>query len=216
MERGFDFALDMEPDLGGVFADSIHRRAADKRIPNDAAGRVARPGLELRLHERHDVAPWRHLGRDPAQHVRQGNEGDVNRRERGWFGDSKGIRVGGIEPTGVRPLHRDHARIGAQGVGQLSAPHVESIDAARAAPQQTVGEATGRCSDIEADASRRIDAKGVERGRELLAAAGDERRALDELDRGRGIDEIAGLPVGPGSVTAPDPDPAGEQERLRL
>ena len=83
-------------------------------------------------------------------------------------------------------LHRHDARIVAQRLCQLSASHVESIDAARAAPQQHVGEAAGRRAHVEADAAAHDRSPNASSARgELLAAARHERRALDELDEHR-------------------------------
>lgn len=71
----------------------------------------------------------------------------------------------------MRPLHGNHARIAAQHLGKLSVPHIESIDARRTAPQQAIGEAAGRCADVEAGPALDSDAEGVQRRVELLAAA---------------------------------------------
>ena len=54
----------------------------------------------------------------------------------------------------VRSMETTRA-IAAQRLRQLSAAHVESIDAARAALQQAVGEAAGRGAHVQADATRR-------------------------------------------------------------
>ena len=74
-------------------------------------------------------------------------------------------------------LHAHHPGIRPERVSQLSSPHVESIDTAGAALQQTVGEAAGGGADVEAGATGRVDAEGVERAGELLAAPGHETRA---------------------------------------
>ena len=57
-------------------------------------------------------------------------------------------------------------------------------------------------------------AERVERGRELVAPAADVRLRRRDLDRRRGIDEVAGLAVEAGAVALPHPDLAGEHERL--
>ena len=69
----------------------------------------------------------------------------------------------------------DDARIAAQPPVELPAADVERDDAGGAAPQQDVGEAAGRCADVERAASARIDGERIERARELHAAAPDVR-----------------------------------------
>ncbi len=52
------------------------------------------------------------------------------------FGQRHGVGGGRFEPGRVRALHGHDTRVPAQHIGELSAPHVESIDARRSAPQQ--------------------------------------------------------------------------------
>ena len=66
--------------------------------------------------------------------------------------------------------------------GELSATHVESVDPARAALQQDVGETAGRRADVERDEPGRVDLEGVERGRELVTAAADVGVGRDDGD----------------------------------
>ena len=60
-----------------------------------------------------------------------------------------------------------------------------------------------------------IDLEGVEGGRELVPAAADVRLRAGDLDRGRGIERVAGFVVEARRVAVPDPHLAGEHERLR-
>ena len=125
-------------------------------------------------------------------------------------------RVGfcGIQAAGMRPLHGHHARVGAEGLRQLSAPHVESIDAARAASQQHVREAARGRTDVQRHPAGRIDAEGIERSDELVTAARDVGAALGGRELRAGIDQVAGLAVEARAVALADADPAAEQQRL--
>ena len=96
-----------------------------------------------------------------------------------------GLGVGGSRRAAwVRSMRHD-ARDRPERLGQLSAAHVESIDAARAALQQTVGEAAGRGADVQADPPDRVDPEGIERSGQLLAAARDVRRGWSMRSSGR-------------------------------
>jgi hypothetical protein len=121
-----------------------------------------------------------------------------------------------VKPTGVGPLHRHDASVTTQRLGELSASHVESIDARRTALQQDIGESAGRRANIEADPAGRIDVKGIQRRRQLLSAARDVARPRDELDRGRHIDQIARLAVPPCLIARTYQDVAGQQQGLRF
>ena len=91
---------------------------------------------------------------------------------------------------------------------QLPVADVERDHARGAELQENVREPAGGGADVEAVAPGRVDAEGVERVRELLAAARDEARAALDLELGRLVHLLAGLRV-PG-------DEACEHERLRL
>ena len=125
-----------------------------------------------------------------------------------------GERLGGQGP-GVRPFHGDDAGVLAQRFGELGAPDVEGVDAAGAALQQDVGEATGRRTHVEADAAARVDLERIECRGKLVAAARDVRVPLDEVHRRRRIEEIAGLAVPPRAVPLADAHLAGQHQRLR-
>ncbi len=71
----------------------------------------------------------------------------------------------------VGALHDDDARVDAELVSELSVPHVDGHDPGGAALQQTIGEAAGRRSEIEAAKAAHVDRERVERPRELHASA---------------------------------------------
>ena len=154
--------------------------AVDGRVADDALLRSALAGLELGLHEG-DYMPGVGQGVwDGGEDLVERDERDVDDREVDGVGQGRGgqgARVG--------PLERGDAGIATQGLGELSATHVESVDVARAALQQDVGEAARRGADIQRGHAARIDPERVEGRRELVAAPADVRLArLDPDDRG--------------------------------
>ena len=56
---------------------------------------------------------------------------------------------------------------------ELAVADIDGEDLPSAAGDEYMGEAAGRGADIERDPAQRIEAEGVEGGRELKAAAGD-------------------------------------------
>ena len=117
----------------------------DRRVADDAVVRPALAGLELGLHEGDDRAPAgpRVVATGPRTLSSEMND-DVDDREVDRLGQGRGG-----QGARVRPLHRDDARVATERLGELAATHVESVDAARAALQQDVGEAARRGADIE-------------------------------------------------------------------
>jgi hypothetical protein len=91
---------------------------------------------------------------------------------------------------------------------QLPVANVQGDHARCAELQENVREPAGGGADVEAVAPGRVDAEGVERMRELLAATRDEARPSLDLELGRLVHLLAGLLV-PGNE-------ACEDERLRL
>jgi hypothetical protein len=91
---------------------------------------------------------------------------------------------------------------------ELRPPDVERDHLGGAALEKDVGEAAGRGADVETASAGGIDAEGLERVVELVAAPRDEPRLLGELERCRFVDLLPGL-VEPGH-------PPGHDERLRL
>ena len=153
--------------------DPLEDLAVDRRVAHDAVVGAALAGLELRLDQRDDR---RRAGASvgatgPRTRSSEMNETSIVARSIGSGS------VAAVSVAGVRPLHRDDARVAPERFGELAATHVESVDARRAALQQDVGEAAGRGTDVEARPSRRVDLERVERRRELVAAAADVRLA---------------------------------------
>ena len=120
----------------------------------------------------------------------------------------------GRQRPAVGPLHADDAAVAAEHLGKLSTAHVESVDAACAALQQDIGEATGRRADVERDLTGRVDPERFERGGQLEAAAADVRHRLLDDDGDGVVDLVAGLAIPAGGVAIPDADLAGQDERL--
>src|SRR5262249_42830732 len=78
-----------------------------------------------------------------------------------------------LERLRVRSLEHEDARVGAQRVRELPVADVDRRDGSCAALEEAVGEPTGRGAEIEASLAARADPEGIERTRELHAAAGD-------------------------------------------
>ena len=91
---------------------------------------------------------------------------------------------------------------------QLAVADVDRDHARGAAPEQDVGEAAGRCADVEAVESGRVDAERVERVRELVAAARDVLRAARDRQLRGLVDLLSRLVVAR--------DEPGHHQRLRL
>jgi hypothetical protein len=84
---------------------------------------------------------------------------------------------------------------------QLAVGNVEGYDSLRAVLEQTVREAPGGGSNVQAEPTAGVQRELLERVRELQAAAGDESRALVDLHVGVVGHELAGL-LCAGSTTA--------------
>ena len=131
------------------------------------------------------------------------------------LGQGDRLGVGGVEAARVRPLQRDDAGIRPERLGELSATHIESIDAAGTACQQAVGEAARRGTHVEAHAAGRVHAERVERAGQLLPAPRDIGRPRHKLQREGRVHQVAGLAVRARGIPHAA-DATGEQERLRL
>jgi len=113
-----------------------------------------------------------------------------------------------LEPAHVRPLENRDARVVTELRVELAVADVERGHARGARLEEAVDEAPGRGADVETVLAGDVDPEDLERVRELLAAAGDEARALGELELGSLVDLLAGLRM-------PSHAP-GQDERLRL
>ena len=118
----------------------------------------------------------------------------------------------GRERLRVRAFEDDDASVGPEGVRELTVADVDRGHRSGTAPEQAVGEAAGRCSEVEAAFPAGIDAEGVERARELDASSRDVR-VIFTADRDGGVlgEERAGL-VDAGLA---DVDLSREDQRLR-
>ena len=208
-ERRRDDVPGPEADGPGMLDDAFEDLAMDRRVADDAVVGAAAAGLELRLHERDDVAARPEGRGDRGEDEVERDERDVDRREADRFGQGRGC-----ERAGIRALHRDHARVAAQRFGELAAADVERIHARRATLQQHVGEPAGRRPDVEAHETGRIDPEGVQAGGELVATAADVGLGGVDLDARRRVDQVAGLAIVPGGIALPHPDLARQHEGL--
>ena len=102
-------------------------------------------------------------------------------------------RCVGRERAGVGALDHGHARVLAQAVVELAVGDVERDDVLRPALEQAVGEAAGGGADVERAAAADVDLQGVERVRELDAAAGDVGRRAVDLELDLRVDQLARL-----------------------
>src|SRR5207237_3323865 len=116
-----------------------------------------------------------------------------------------------IQVPDVDPLQYGDPRVLAEAPGQLSIPDVDRDDARGASLQQEVGEAPGRRADIKAYPSCRIDAEGIERGRELIAATADIGFDTVEVDADIGVDHL----IRPVRQRAAHAHQSGTHHRLR-
>ena len=144
-ERRGDRSGDAQAQLAARATTRSRTGKVHRRIADDAAGNEVPAGLELGLHEGHDPATGRPEAADHRpQDELERDERDVDHGELDRLGQDA-RRQG----PGVRTLHRDDPRIGAQALGQLAAADVECVDPPGAALEQDVGEATRRGADVE-------------------------------------------------------------------
>ena len=129
----------------------------------------ARPGLELRLHEQHEVGVGGGAAHERGRDGAQRDEGQVGDREVDRAAD-----VLGLEVAGVGALEHRDPRVGAQRPRELTTPDVDREHRRRAGLEQAVGEPAGRRAEIEGPRARHRRPRSVERGGELLAATRHE------------------------------------------
>ena len=87
---------------------------------------------------------------------------------------------------------------------ELTSTHIESIDTARSALQQAIGEAPGRRSDIKAHAPGGVHAEGVEGPGQLLPSPRHVLRAGLDLDSDIDRYRFAGPTITPSAITSAD------------
>jgi len=173
-------------------------------IADDAFWRALRPGLELRLHERDEVAAV-------AQVPERREERDAQRDERD-VGHDEVDPLGKVEALArVHSFARDDPRIRAEPPVQLTFPDIDGVDPSGAALQETVGEPARRRAHVERDRAGDVDAKLVERGVQLVTTARHEPWSRRDRDR-HGVGDRSGGAIGDLAIHAYG---AGEDERLR-
>ncbi len=98
-------------------------------------------------------------------------------------------KIGERQGARIEVLDGNDSRVVAQRPVQLPVADVEGDDARRSALEQHVGEASGRCADVERLAAVHLDAEGIEGMRQLEPAAADVRMvSADQRDLGGGLD----------------------------
>ena len=201
-------AADRQPRLARGQRHLQHRLLAVGGVADDAAADPFPSQLELRLHHRQHFAAGHQAGGDRGQDLGQGDEGDVDGRQRG-----EERQVGGAERAGVQALDHDHPGVLAQAGVDLAVGDVDRGDPGRAPLQHAVGEAAGRGADVEAVAVGDVDPQRLERVVQLDPAAGDEPR-LAPPARSRPPARPAGSAAGrPARRSRPALRPPGRRRR---
>src|SRR5262249_51870648 len=103
------------------------------------------------------------------QYQTEGDEADVDDKEIWPLREASRI-----ERADIGLFERRNSMIIAQTGVQLVTTHVDRVDAACPTPEQQLGEASGRRTDVEADATRRIEIEMAQCSLELDASARDE------------------------------------------
>jgi len=201
-------------DAGGHAFDS---KTMSRGIADDSAlADVLATGFELRLDE-DDGFKWRRsLERCPVsrpggayngwQQEGRGDEGDIHREEA-----DAGGQITGDEIARVGALHECDARVAAKLVGDLSIAGVDGEDAGGSVLEHAVGEASGRGSDVQAEASGEVDVPMAQRGFELESATADVAEVVAEnAERSAVGNGMTGLV----EFLLVDKDAASEDERL--
>ncbi len=188
--------------------DLVSHTVVDRRVGDDAATPVdlLATGFELRFHEEHHGRPRLAQRGQRGDHQPQRDERQVTDHEVDRPADLIDVGV-----ADVVTLEVGHPGVGAQPFVELAVPDVERDDVRRASLQQTIGESTGRCADVEHLAPSYVDAELVQGVVELLGPTTDEprRRTFDHEGVARS-DLPRGL-VGDRSV---DEDPIRSDQRL--
>ncbi len=121
-------------------------------------------------------------------------------------------QIGRRDVADVGPVLDNDARVPAQFLGELAIADIERDHRSGAALKQHVGEAAGRCADIEGAAAWHFDLKMFDRGGELVASSTRVlRRATNQRDFGFRIDLEIGFRGWPRIY----PDASGHDKSLR-
>jgi hypothetical protein len=145
----------------------MHCRIGDEAPATD----VPASGLELRLHQRHDVTDRREQGRDDRKDMPQGNKRDVDGHDACAVPEPR--QVTGLERSRIRAFDRRDARLVAQPPVQLTSAHIDGDHMTRARPEEDVSESASRCADVERQAARDVNRERLECVRQLDAATTD-------------------------------------------
>src|SRR4051795_12367180 len=78
LDRRSDHVARPDPQRRGMSRDALEDLAMDGRVPDDATVGPALAGLELRLHERDDVAAAGERRRGGGKHLIERDEGDID------------------------------------------------------------------------------------------------------------------------------------------
>ena len=160
--RRAEFWIALDAGLEVTVGERTWRPAPDEEIyiPREARHRLRSVGtfpndpslsdpigsqLELRLDHGQDLAVRGRTGDDCRQDLAQGDEGDVDRDH---VGTKREVRR--LDRPGVRPLDHGYPRVVPQGLVDLAVGDVEGDHLRRTSLEQAVGEATGRCPDVQA------------------------------------------------------------------
>ena len=154
----------------------------------------------MRFYQRQDLRTRREQIADGRQHELERDETHVDGGEVGRVRQTRRIELADI---GL--LEADDVVAAAQPRVQLAGADVDRVDPLGAAREQHLGEAAGRCADVEADAAGDVETEMIERGGKLDAAArhigvlgrgGDDGGGGDFLGGFANRDAVGGHPAG--------------------
>lgn len=177
--------------FGGADSDLLQDPEPHHRVLHHAptSTGLGPPSLELRLHQHDQVGARLTHGDQSPQHSAKRDEAQVGHDQLGRFTDEVG--GGG---TDIGSLDVDYARVGPEALVQLAVTDIDSDDPLGSPLEQTIGEAAGGGSGIDAHAPDDIDPKGIKRGVELLATPTNEAGpVIQDLDTVAALDEASRL-----------------------
>jgi hypothetical protein len=136
-----------------------------------ASADVPASGLELWLHERHDVSGRCEQRRDDRKNMPQGNKRDVDGHDA--CAVTKSRQITWLERSRIRTFDHRDARLGPQLPVQLTSAHIDGNHMTRARLEEDVGETASRCADVDRQSACHVDRECLECMRELDATAAD-------------------------------------------
>jgi len=102
------------------------------------------------------------------------------------------VNILGLQVPGVQAFSGDDAIIPPQIGMELIVADIDGVDLGCSVLEQAVGEAPGRCPDVQADLPLGADTELLQRGLELLAAPGHVLLEGEDLNLGFRIDRVPG------------------------